>query len=196
MMVINGTNQLCQVPADYFWIARIDFSFCHSILAHPHNSYVASRWCKIDCHQIPWLQIRLKPFIFLQRRGAQKTRRREETPPPFKVLVLKTSHHALYNSNSKKGTMFQKFSKCEVNAWLSWSLIILPPLWFYVKSNFGEFKRSKNETLNFEPLVNLGLESSRAWLKSKLRTSKIVKNDIFGPFEFTKIWFHVKSEWR
>ena len=40
MMVINGTIQLCQVPADYFWIARIDFSFCHSI-GLPHNSYIA-----------------------------------------------------------------------------------------------------------------------------------------------------------
>ena len=37
-------------------------------------------------------------------------------------------------------------------------------------------------------LVNLGLEN--------FRTSKIAKNDIFGPFVFTKIWCHVKSEWR
>ena len=32
-------------------------------------------------------------------------------------------------------------------------------------------------------------------LKSNFRTSKGAKNDIFVPFEFTKIWFHVKSEW-
>ena len=41
-------------------------------------------------------------------------------------------------------TMLQKLSKCEVNAWLCWNLIILPPLRFYVKSNFGKFKQSKN----------------------------------------------------
>ena len=31
---------------------------------------------------------------------------------------------------------------------------------------------------------------------SKFRVLKIAKNDIFGPFEFTKIWFDVKSVWR
>ena len=41
-------------------------------------------------------------------------------------------------------TMLQKISKCEVNAWLCWNLMILPPLWFCVKSHFGEFKQSKN----------------------------------------------------
>ena len=37
-------------------------------------------------------------------------------------------------------TMLQKLSKCEVKAWLCWKLTMLPPLRFYVKSNFGEFK--------------------------------------------------------
>ena len=41
-------------------------------------------------------------------------------------------------------TMLQKLSNCEVKAWLCWNLIILLPLRFYVKSNFGEFKQSKN----------------------------------------------------
>ena len=50
------------------------------------------------------------------------------------------------------------------------------------------------ETLNFEFLVNLGLECCLNLLNSKLRTSEIAKNDIFGPFEFAKIEFHVKSE--
>ena len=39
--------------------------------------------------------------------------------------------------------MLQKLSKCEVKAWLCPNLIIVPPLRFYVKYNFGEFKRSK-----------------------------------------------------
>ena len=95
-------------------------------------------------------------------------------------------------------TMLQKLSKCEVKAWLCWNLIILPPLRFYVKSNFGELKRSKNVIFgNFRDselwnLLNLGLESCSNWLKSKFRTSKIAKNEIFGPFQFTKIGFHVK----
>ena len=53
-----------------------------------------------------------------------------------------------------------------------------------------------SETLNFEFLVNLGLESYSNLLKSKFRTSKIGKNDIFGQFEIAKIGFHVKSEWQ
>ena len=32
--------------------------------------------------------------------------------------------------------------------------------------------------------------------KIQSSVSKITKNDIFGRFEFAKIWFHVKSEWR
>ena len=97
-------------------------------------------------------------------------------------------------------TMLQKLSKCEVKNWLCWNLIILLLLRFYVKSNFGEFKRSKNVILaNFR-----GSEfwfwklwatfKSQIYQKSKFRVSKIAKNDIFEPFEFTKIWFHVKSE--
>ena len=53
-------------------------------------------------------------------------------------------------------TMLQKLTKCEVKAWLCWKLIILLTLRFYVTSNFGKFKQSKNvllaiwDTLNFE----------------------------------------------
>ena len=69
-------------------------------------------------------------------------------------------------------TMLQKVSKCEVKAWLCWNLIILPLLQFYVKLNFGEFKNGPkmsflaiSETLNFEFLLNLGLESCSNLLK-------------------------------
>ena len=73
------------------------------------------------------------------------------------------------------------------------SLILLPPLQFYVKSDFGDFRRSKNVIFgNFRDselwtLVNLGLESCSNWQKLKFRVSKIAKNDIFGPSEITKI---------
>ena len=49
-------------------------------------------------------------------------------------------------------------------------------------------------TLNSEFLVNLEFESCSNLLKSKFRISKMAKNDIVSPFEFTKIWFHVNSE--
>ena len=45
-------------------------------------------------------------------------------------------------------TMLQKLSKCEVKAWFCWNLIILPPLRFYVKLNFGKFEWSKNVICN------------------------------------------------
>ena len=53
-------------------------------------------------------------------------------------------------------------------------------------------------------LEGLNLDFNKIWAtfksqiyqNSKLRVSKIAKNDIFGPFELAKIWFHVKSEWR
>ena len=99
-------------------------------------------------------------------------------------------------------TMLQKLSKCEVKAWLCWNLIILLPLRFYVKSNFGEFKRSKSvifvNSRDYElwNLVNLALESCSNLLYSKFRISRIGKYNLFRPFEITKIWFHVKSEWQ
>ena len=95
-------------------------------------------------------------------------------------------------------TMLQKLSKYEVKAWLCRNLMIFLPLRFYVKSNFGEFFQSKNVIFGkFRDselwiLVNLGLECCSNLLKSKFRTSTIVKINIFGSFEFTKIWFHVK----
>ena len=86
--------------------------------------------------------------------------------------------------------MLQKLSKYEVKDWLCWNLITLPPLQFCVKSHFGEFKRSKNVIYsNFRDA-----ESCSDLLKLKFRTSRISKNNIFGPFEFAKMWFHVKSE--
>ena len=57
----------------------------------------------------------------------------------------------------------------------------------FISGNFGDSK--------LWILVNLGLESCSNLLKLKFRVSKIGKTDIFGLFEFAKIWFHVKSEW-
>ena len=82
-------------------------------------------------------------------------------------------------------TMLQKLSKCEVKAWLCWHLIILLSLWFWVKSYFGQFKRSKNvffghfRESELWVLVNFGLERCSNWQKSKFITSKIAKNDNF-----------------
>ena len=58
-------------------------------------------------------------------------------------------------------TVLQKFSKCEVKAAWCGNLLILLPLKFYVKSNFGELKGSKIwflailEGLKFWFLINL-----------------------------------------
>ena len=73
---------------------------------------------------------------------------------------------------SLEWSMVQKLSKCEVKAWLWWSLIILPSLRFYVKSNFGEFKQSKNVILG-------NLRDSELWIFGKFGTWKLLK--------FTKI---------
>ena len=58
-------------------------------------------------------------------------------------FVFTTKNKTEITQSSSRFTMLQKLSKCEVEAWLCWNLIILPPLGFYVKSNFGEFKRFK-----------------------------------------------------
>ena len=64
--------------------------------------------------------------------------------------------------------------------------------WFHTvqKCHFWQFRQS--ELWN---LVNLGLKVVQIYQKSKFRTAKIGKNNIFGPFELGKIRFHVKSEW-
>ena len=72
-------------------------------------------------------------------------------------------------------TMLQKLSECEVKAWLCWNLIILLALRFYIKSNFGEIKWSKNVIFgNFRDselwiLVNLALEKCSNLLKIKIQ---------------------------
>ena len=68
-----------------------------------------------------------------------------------------------------------------------------------MKSSFGEFKRSKNVFLailevpifDFSKFEQL---SNPKFTKILSSVSKIAKNDIFGPFEFAKICFHVKLE--
>jgi len=97
--------------------------------------------------------------------------------------------------------MLQKLSKCEVKAWLCWNLIILPPIRFYVKSNFGEFKLFKNvfwvsnvKGSEFWFWYIWATFKSPIYQNSKFRVSKIAKNDIFGLSEFAKIWFHIRGE--
>ena len=114
------------------------------------------------------------------------------------MVFLDLAHSKSFKSF--RHTMLQKHSKCEVKA--AKFVEILPPLRFYVKSNFGKFKRSKNvifgncRASELRNLVNLALDCAQIYQKSKFRSSKIVKNNIFEPFEFTKILFHAKSEWQ
>ena len=98
--------------------------------------------------------------------------------------------------------MLQKLSKCEVKAWFCWNLIILPQLRFYVKSNFVEFKQSKNVVFgNFRGsgfwfLVNLSKFQVPNLPKFNVQRLWNCCKWLFGPFEFAKMWFHAKSEWR
>ena len=63
--------------------------------------------------------------------------------------------------------MLQRLLKYEVKAWL-YQKIILLPLWFYVKSNFGEFKQSKNVILG-------NLRDSELWIFRKFGTWKMAQ---------------------
>ena len=82
-------------------------------------------------------------------------------------------------------TMLQKFSNCEVKAARCGNFTIFPPLKFYVKSNFGEFKRQKMSLLALLEVLNLDFSKFEPFLKSliyqnsKLRVSEIVKIAIF-----------------
>ena len=105
--------------------------------------------------------------------------------------------------NSTLCTMLQKLSKFEVKAWLCWNMIILPPLRFYVKSNFVEYKRSKD-------VIFANFRSSEFWFLvtvsnfqvpnlPKIQTLKSLKlpkmpflDNLNSPrFDIT----YVKSEW-
>ena len=50
------------------------------------------------------------------------------------------------------------------------------------------------EVLNFDFSTFEQLSRAKFTKNSKFRVSNIAKNDIFGPFEYTKIRFHVKSK--
>ena len=52
------------------------------------------------------------------------------------------------------------------------------------------------EVLNFDFLEIWATFKAQIYQNSKFWVSEIAKNDIFRPFECTKIWFHVKLEWR
>ena len=81
--------------------------------------------------------------------------------------------------------MLQKLSKCEVKAWLCWNSIILPPLRFYVKSNFGKFKRSNDVILAIS-----GTQNFEFW-----KLLKFTKNQNWEPLKLSKMTFldHLNS---
>ena len=91
-------------------------------------------------------------------------------------------------------TMLQKLSKCEVKAWLCYNLIILPPLRFYVKSNFGEFKRSQDviwpilEVLNFDFITFVQLSAPNL-PKFKVQSLRFLKSGNFGDLNYGNIDF-------
>ena len=52
------------------------------------------------------------------------------------------------------------------------------------------------EILNFDFSKLEQFFKYQIYQNSKFWVSKIAKNDIFGLFEFAKVWFHVKLEWQ
>ena len=123
-----------------------------------------------------------------------------ETSWVLQAVSIAEREHSLIKNCSRTlcSRIFQNV-KLRLNFVQIWS--------FYSHSDFAWFQIFVNlnspkmlllvilETLNFEFLENFGLESCSNLSKTKLWTSN-AKNDIFGPFEFTKIWFHVKEQWR
>ena len=76
-------------------------------------------------------------------------------------------------------TMPQKLSKCEVKAAQCGNTISLP-LRFYVKSNFREFKHSKNVILALLQVLNFNFDKFEQFIKSQIyQNSKFVKMAIF-----------------
>ena len=115
------------------------------------------------------------------------------------MKILRTS----YPSECTKGLPMHyapEISKCEVKDWLCWKSIILLPLRFSVNWILGISNGPKMSCLAILGVLNFDfskfeqLSSIKICQNSKFRVYKIAKNDIFGPFEFTKVWFHVISK--
>ena len=85
---------------------------------------------------------------------------------------------------------------------LKFTGIKIETLYYCQKLHFGEFKQSNN--VNFDNFRGCEFWFESIWASfksqnyhdSKFRVSKIAENDIFELFEYTKIWFHIKSEWQ
>ena len=105
--------------------------------------------------------------------------------------IERIGYHQLPIANNY--TMLQKRSKCEVDAWLCWSMIILLPLRFYAKSILVILKPSKLPFWPFEQLwilnfsVLLTFASATFFQKSKFKASKIVQSAVFDLLKSAKI---------
>ena len=94
-----------------------------------------------------WLTFpcRISTFFHHQNNGIYKSPHTTKRKKEFTGAEVVSTQVVMNVKWKRACTMLQKLSKCEVKAWLCCNFIILPPpLRFYVKSNFGEFKRSKN----------------------------------------------------
>ena len=88
------------------------------------------------------------PFHDIRMTPAHSTKPKSLDNNSF-LFKLKLIRHTFVTELSKTKeyyvyTMLQKLSKCEVKAWLCRNLLISLPLRFYVETNLGTFKRSKN----------------------------------------------------
>ena len=109
--------------------------------------------------------------------------RRQKLPigSEIRLLCQRAQDDCRVHIHWHQSTMLQKLSRCEVKAWLCWNLIILPSIRFYVKSNFGRFKKPKNVILdNFRGsecwfLVNLSNFQIQNLPKFKVQSLKLPK---------------------
>ena len=98
----------------------------------------------------------------------------------FNLFTFSEICYVLY-FQSYQTTILQKLSKCEVKTWLCWNCIMLLPLRFYAKSNFGELKQSKNVIFGNFGGSEIFVFQFEPWFKSQIypnsifRVSEIVK---------------------
>ena len=144
-MKISGA--MCTKQVHFFLIFLLTFGHGTRLRIGFHYHKLGMR-----IRVLNWTSSKLLRYLYrLQLKG---TRHLWTLPNTIrkKISIFRDMCH----TNFHHFTMLQKFSKCEVKAWLCWNLIILPPLRFYVKSHLADLNGPKMsflailEVLNFD----------------------------------------------
>ena len=150
------------------------------------NFYFWKKFHTWKCHKPRSVQLRKRVVLQVPKVDFTKKLRILATPKMTSVFPWKKIHISLCSRNFQNVKLrldFVEFWSFYLHSDFPWNPIL-------ANSNGPKMSFLASwETLNFAFLVNLGLESCSNLLKSKLRTSKIVKSNIFGQFEFAKLDF-------